>query len=407
MSASDQLDLLLAGAGGLVDWAALPRTFPIGEARSLEKKLNRLAKHFASSLGVNKILVFFTNATGISARLHQYRDKRYVITIPIGIFARLYAFHRRLWSYNNREKKGINPKALLQFASSPADDVDPDSFVVPEFVRCIMSEYSSDQEFWRDITAFDAANEHKIEIDFNVSILTTQAISLINLHELGHLALGHFALSTALVGDAFAAEKALLRKGMELESDYFAGSHLAWVVTNTVASFKAPADKDYWARSFFRLAFSLFVCFATFDPRRRSLSRYDGRVYPHPIVRHQAARQGIAEFLTQDGKIVDFWRKFGIVGWLEAEQCLSLFTVMECMNDASPNSLIPIHGLLYGGKASEPYVSAKLQHGQGLFEATRAIRERFLQGRFVESDLQALTPLLNEGTYTGGAVAGS
>jgi len=398
MSQEHEIDLVLATAGGPVDWSEIPASFPVSEARSLEDAFNRMAEDLAPSLGADQIVVRFCQSTGIGARLHPCAPGRYVITLPIGLFVRMYAVGRRLWAYRDRERKGINPKTILQFATSPADDYDPDALIVPDRVRSIFGEYKTDREFWPQLVEFDAGNEHAEKTDFNVSILVNQALVLVYAHELGHLALGHVAFAKEVLAvtspDPLAEVKRLVRKGLELEADYFAGPQLAGLCYLDIERNGRLDSSDDWAADFFRIGFSLVMLFGAFDPRKRSLGVYDREFYAHPIVRHQAVRHSISAFFSQVGALQELWRKSSVMGWIEAEQCIAWFTLLECMDGASAESLIPIHALVHGGEASSPYISAKLRHGQALFEATQRVRQRFVDGRFSLGDLEEFVPLL-------------
>jgi hypothetical protein len=392
----DAVRLFESVYGGPPAWSELQLNIPFSEAREAEEFFNELGSLAAAQLGVGRIVVRFSGSVDIGVRLHPYGASQYLIVIPIGLFARLYAFDRRLWPYLDLQSKGINEKMVLRFANSPADDWDADRFIVPPRLHSILGEYVEKQDFWFDLNTFDSENVHSQLIDHNVSILVAQALLLLFAHEMGHIEHSTFATAVrdtaASLGTARAkAVNRILAKGLELDTDYFAGEQLAgvWRVSSQTNGYFDQEEAS--SADFFRIGFGLVLLLGIFDPRMRALRAYDSVSYPHPIVRHHALRHGFRHWLeTNCHDRVSLWDRASLVGWFKAEQCLGWFTLRECMDGASADSLVPIHSLVYGGEASAPYVSTAIQRGQALFELIRKLRDRHRNGGLTALDLEEL-----------------
>jgi hypothetical protein len=377
---------------------------PLHVVRDFEIVFGNIATEVARIIAVNAIRVRFSPGTGVCARVHPLDHEQYLIILPVGMFSRMYAFTRRIWGYLNRAKKGINEKSLLILGTSPADEYDENTFFVPRCVRCIFDEYEQTQAFWADLAEFDAANDHDETTDFNVSIIVAQALLMVFAHELSHVTLRqNFFLRNVIDGMGLAAEaQNLLRTGSELEADFSAGVQLAKIWYDDAERRLALTNEDCFS-DFFRMGFSIYLLLSTFDPRKRSLSAYDRATYPHPIVRHHAIRMGVRHWLGQQStSLLPIWDLGSVGGWLQAGQAVNFFTVLEVCGAAGAESfegktpLIPVHSLNYAGEASMPYIKSHVRKGERIFEATRALREKYLGGAITSADFEQVAHLAAE-----------
>jgi len=375
---------------------------PLQNIVELEKYFDGIAHSVAESLNINEVSVRFSGSTNIGALVHPLDNEKYLIVIPVGIFGRIYAFARKIWSYLDRKKKGITEKSMLIMGTSPADDCDEKTYFVPEFIKCIFDEYERDADFWSDLTKFDSTNDHDDTTEFNVSIIVNQALVVIFAHELAHVTLRHINFIRDVVNgmDLDDRVRSLLRTGMELEADFSSGVQLMAVWRMWAGAESHFMDQDRHA-DFFRMGFSLYLLLSIFDSKKRSLYAYDQMTYAHPLVRHQAIRTGARHNLTREANsLLPIWTQGSIAGWFLAEQSVNFFTVLELMPTISPQPegakvtpLIPVHAMNHAGEISMGYISDKIRKEQQICEATTSLREKYLRGTLLREDCEQIAAI--------------
>jgi hypothetical protein len=333
----------------------------------------------------------------IYARLYPLRRGKHLIVVPIGVYGRVIALGRRLHSY---VPKIYERRMILEFATSIADDYDPEKYVVPESVRCIFDEYDLPEQFWSDLAKFDFENPHDEKTEENVRIIGDIAHIMLVAHEFAHLDCDHLAFVRDVVEAADVPNdiKQILWRGLELEADCDAARTIISNWYAEVEENQRISNPDLIEIDFHRIAFTLVMLLGVFDARKKSLSVYRHGSYAHPIVRQSAMRATIRSWLrARSSQVCGLWIEAGTRGMFDGIQAFHQLAI-ECMlqGGLTENSLMPLQPINFGGEPTRQYIREAMRRAQAIFEAVHKLRLGYSRGENVLPQLATLRQLADD-----------
>jgi hypothetical protein len=403
------VDDILKLHGGIFDPAILPASLSTDHFRNIETVL----KVFATGMFPGdsepsnpdfrkqkyKWDIAFATNPSVEVWLHPLdEDDRYLVVIPIGLYARMYILACRLITYWPLEE----PKA---FEASILDSNYEGVWQIPQLVKPIFDFYKDDELnlFWQDVDRFQCASSFNDRMWYDVTRVINASLLFALLHEWAHLIWQHRNPINDLIAPLtkeMDPVRRLVRKGFELQADIDAA-------TPGVASAKGGIEADGYkddnqkvGTDFVRIGYAYTMIFGAFDPWQRSFEAYQRRDHPHPIIRHYSVLESTWLTLKKDepehwAELWAFNAKYGFKKCIEALNWLS----HDCMSVPSDSRsgaplMIPVHALCHPSQVmQDATIRRQINAGRLIKTATDALVLKYEAGKLKQSDLMALLPI--------------
>jgi hypothetical protein len=283
-------------------------------------------------------------STCLDARVQQDESGAHIVTIPIGLLARVWVLGRLLLTFwDNRYN--------IALLNSPFDDFDPDLVFMPEKYRSIFGDIDDIENYWQSLRELNDSIPDVSPCD--VDFMTLFVLYFVVFHEMHHIHFRHTETKQAYKDAGKTAQLGEIERGFELQADDFASRHvLRWLI-DSLEQDGYDSEQDY-RNLFTRLSYGVTMFLGLMNPTWKYLHCYRNDSYAHPTIRHQVF--AIATYVSLgagETGLSKMWRDAERDAWrrcIQAFTALSLHMMADHESERPPGKIIqPIQDLMYGG----------------------------------------------------------
>jgi hypothetical protein len=342
--------------------------------------------------------IAITASPSVDVRLHQLDVGRYLVVIPIGLYARMYILACRLITYWSR-------KQLKGFEKRMLDRSFEGAWRIPPLVAPVFEYFEDLNAFWTEVDRFQRGTQLNDRIWYDVARVINVSVIFALFHEQAHMDWLHsnpirdFLIKLPTDMDPV---RRLIRKGFELQADVDAANLGVAVLEGGIRSGGYEADDQKVATDFLRLGYAYTMVFGAFDPWHRSFAAYRRQDHPHPILRHNAVLESTWWSLRKNvsPRWAQLWGKHALVGFEKCIDALNWLSFDCLVNLTRPGpkeswrNLIPIHSLCHPTQIKRnSVIRRQISTGRLIKIAADVIVRKYEAGKLETSDLEALLPI--------------